>query len=168
MIRWVLIGGLMLSFLLGCGGTATVSQRPAAVGYSPRQLVVHPLSSTRQLPDGSLTAQIYVQLLDPDGFPMRGRGTIEVDVADGDQGREAVMTRRSWTCDVSSDALNRLHFDPMTRSYVVSLVLNPEQPPTAMDVRARFQLADGRALTAQGTLSAPSPATIYTGPAPAE
>lgn len=147
-----LIVSLLLASLMGCSGGATMPQSSTSVGFVPQRLVVHPLSSVRHLPDGSTTAQVYVQALDRDGFAARARGVIEVDVDSGDRRREAVMTRRSWTCDVSSDAQNRAHFDPMTRSYIVSLVLDPALSSDAMEVRAQFRLANGRVLTARGPL----------------
>ena len=155
MIRLAAVALLGCPFLHGCGGEASPArQSNSATTYAPADLYVHPLSSFRQHPDGTLQAHVYVQVLDADGFPMRARGQLEVDLSQGNSGDQAVMVRRSWTCDLRTDETNLAHFDPMTRAYVVPFEIDSALPPRSPRIRAIFHGVDASSMSASGVLAA--------------
>ena len=170
MIRLVAVALLGCPFLHGCGGEASPArQSNSATTYAPADLYVHPLSSFRQRPDGTLQAHVYVQVLDADGFPMRARGQLEVDLSQGNSGDQAVMVRRSWTCDLRTDETNLAHFDPMTRAYVVPFEIDSALPPRSPRIRAIFHGVDASSMSASGVLAqlsaAPTPPAAAQTPA---
>jgi hypothetical protein len=100
--------------------------------------------------------EVFIELLDEDGFDTRGIGTLTVTAtARGD----ASLPVLSWTIDLDSAATNRMYFDWVTRTYRLPLVLDWPSPPRtrAISVAARLTVEGSGSLSAAAEVRWPDP-----------
>jgi hypothetical protein len=117
--------------------------------YWPRSLRVHPL--TRLMTEdrtGDLILEVRVELFDVDGDTSKGAGVLTVELYDlGDERSEHLLA--DWVVDLADETKNRLHFDEVTRTYLLRLQLTPAQVPPEPVVRARFESIEGRMMSGE-------------------
>jgi hypothetical protein len=117
--------------------------------YWPRSLRVHPL--TRLMTEdrtGELVLEARVELFDVEGDTSKGAGLLTVELYDlGDERFEHLLA--DWVVDLADETKNRLHFDEVTRTYLLRLQLTAAQVPPQPVVRARFESIDGRTMSAE-------------------
>jgi hypothetical protein len=121
--------------------TAAAAER-ARWPYWPREMRVHPL--TRIVYDahtGETLLEARVELFDQHHHTTKGDGFLTLVLRDAAD-RPDVPARATWTCDLTDPGTNLLHFDDVTRTYLLRLELHPEQLPDHPVLVARFASAD--------------------------
>ncbi|MDG2423313.1 MAG: hypothetical protein P8M22_04980 [Phycisphaerales bacterium] len=136
---------------------ARTSQLPTGVRgtfpYEPERISVHPLTRYWVSPTGDLEVEARIELLDPDGYPARGIGRLELDL-ESQNGRRV----ETWILVLSDPEINRSHFDDVTRTYLVRLSLPNNDIPEGADLVATLVLPDGDRLVGSGRINkAPVP-----------
>lgn len=157
---------LMAAALTGCRGGRVLS---GGTGwpFAPASLRVHPLTHVAlprvnaPLAGAPTTAEqgaileVYIELLDVDGFDTRGVGELRVQVSSrGD----ASLPNLEWTVDLRELDVNRMYFDWVTRTYRLPLVLDWPRPPRGgvAVVEASLTLEGSGTLRGRGEVSWPS------------
>ena len=126
---------------------------PAAWPYTPATIRVHPLSRIVPSTDGSAPrlAEVRVQCNDLEGDATRTIGTLWLRLGTGEQARIV-------ECDLGDAKVNRECWDPVTRTYRLTLPL-PEgfvcTPGAALAAQARLRLDHAKELEASGSLACP-------------
>ena len=116
--------------------------------YWPAGIRVHPL--TRLITDeesGRLELEARVELVDLDGDTTKGIGLLTMRLYDaGDRSRShAIVT---WRRDLADPAVNRLHYDDVTRTYLLRLELDPDRLPETPLLQATLEAPGGRTIVA--------------------
>jgi len=149
----------------GCGGGLRLSGSDRWP-FAPASLRIHPLTHVAAprvnapMPgvppaaSGANVLEVFVELLDEDGFETRGIGTLTVTAtARGDSSLPVL----SWTIDLSAAHTNRMYFDWVTRTYRMPLVLEWSAPPRtrAISVGARLSVEGSGSLSATAEIRWP-------------
>lgn len=131
------LGAVLALALIGCQ-QGSILARPGVWPYAPATLRIHPLTHVAAprmnapMPGYSPAVasagvlEVFIELLDVDGFDTRGVGSLAVTVTPrGD----ASLPTLSWTVDLEDPSTNRRYFDWVTRTYRLPLVLEWPGPP---------------------------------------
>jgi hypothetical protein len=108
--------------------------------YTPHVLQIHPLSRY-----GDDKIIVHVAFQDGDGFECRGVGSLVLTIT-GSTTKDAVKT-----INLSDDAINRDHFDGLTRTYLMHFNATPADLHRVR-VSAVFTPQVGNKLRASGTI----------------
>lgn len=151
--------GLTLTILLCCS-LQGCSQRPGtgriASGtttadwpFAPTSIRIHPISRIKMdRESGDAVVQARVELLDPDGFPTRGLGTLSLTLSGQSDDGVMLMSQTQWECDLDDLELNRQYYDEVTRTYLIKLELSPRMDvPWEPRLRAVLVTPGGRTLS---------------------
>ncbi|MBT8484267.1 MAG: hypothetical protein KJO43_01725 [Phycisphaerae bacterium] len=143
----LLLLSLGASLLTGCGernqtlddsASLTADPAPGQIvdtltpvwPYWPVRLRVHPLTRlvTNARGDAHLL-EARIELFDRDDDGVKGVGQLAVELrAAGVSGTDGHAVA-GWAVDLADPETNRLHFDQVTRTYLLRLELEPEQLP---------------------------------------
>lgn len=103
---------------------------------------IHPLTRIHVTEEGP-TAVIRIELLDVDGHPTKGVGQLELDLGlastDGFPPEHVLQL-----IDLADPDINRRHFDPITDTYLMSMLIPQGPAPTPVRITARYLAIDGR------------------------
>lgn len=135
---------------------------------------VHPLTRFT-LPRGGTAANatptldLHILLLDGDGFDARGGGMLRITLAENRSGAAEPLR---WEIDLEDLAVNRRHFDGVTRTYrmLLGLEARPFAANTTFTLTAELRtdgertLVDRFALPALSTSAGTLPAADVAGP----
>jgi hypothetical protein len=121
------------------------------------RLEIHPLSHVRVHDGGPVIVEVAVELLDADGFAVRGTGTLELEFHQGGRFGEVVMSRKSWSRNLDDAAINAESFDETTRTYFVPLTLELGGVPHSPTVTATLSRPGGEPLRASRSLETLAP-----------
>jgi hypothetical protein len=156
--------------LLGLGAPSCESAKPrparhtTADRFAPTRIEVHPLSHVRIHDDGTVIVEAAVELIDVDGFAVRGTGALELEFHQGGRFGEVVMMRKSWSCDLDDAAVNAASFDETTRAYFVPLTLELGEVPHAPMLTATLQRPGHEPLRASRSLETLAPSVKPSAP----
>jgi hypothetical protein len=127
---------LTLLLVLGIGigtGCESGAQRTIRIGpdgasefgwpYWPTELRVHPLTRLVQEANGATVLEARVELLDAEGHTTKGIGLLILEVRTDEEG----TVEERWERDLSDPTLNRLHYDEVTRTYLLRLAIDPKR-----------------------------------------
>ncbi len=156
--------------VVACAGCSSNAPRiePARVAdrFRPVDLSVHPVSHVRVREDGTATVEAAIELVDADGFSVRGAGTLKLEFHQGDRHGEAIMSQQPWSIDLNDPNINADRFDPMTRTYLVPEVTAVESLPRSPHLTATLYrnghepLRDSMSLTVLGPSEAEEDAPL--------
>jgi hypothetical protein len=110
---------------------------------------IHPLTRLARDPDtGEPWIDVRIELFDRDGQTVRGCGRIRIDLHEATDLEAALAPPvvASWEIDLSDLTYNALRFDPVTRTYLFPLELEPDQLGDSPLLRAYYETGDGRRL----------------------
>ncbi len=98
------------------------------------------------------TLDLHILLLDSDGFDTRGGGVLRITLA---QNRSGASEPLRWDIDLGDLAVNRRHFDAVTRTYRMLLSLEQQTfaANTAFTLTAELRTDSERRLVDRFTLS---------------
>lgn len=116
--------------------------------YWPVSCRIHPLTRIAVDADrGGLLVETRVEFTDRDGVTGRACGVIEVALHDG-----VDEPAQKWVVDLRPLDANATYFDPVTRTYLMRLQLDHEDPPDGDLLTVLFRGVDGAELEAQRAL----------------
>ena len=140
--------------LTGCGSPGSPGPGPAtepteitamtAWPYWPQRVRVHPL--TRLVtgdPASPKVLEARIELLDPDGDTTKGVGALTLELRANEDGGRPVA---GWSIALDDPEVNRLHYDQVTRTYLMRLELEPDAIPEDPELFAELESPDGRVL----------------------
>jgi len=110
---------------------------------------VHPL--TRLITDvesGRLELEARVEMLDLDGQTTKAIGILTMQLYD-DRDRSRFHPIVTWRRDLADAAVNRLHYDDVTRTYLLRLELDPDRLPGSPVLKAELDASNGLTITAE-------------------
>lgn len=128
---------LLLTALVGCRGGPTLAGdtgwpfAPATIRIHPLTHVAlprvnAPLAGVPSTPERGMLLEVYIELIDVDGFDTRGIGVLDLAVsARGDSS----LPTLEWSIDLRDLEVNRMYFDWVTRTYRLPLILEWPRPP---------------------------------------
>lgn len=149
--------GLLSLGATSCESDKSRPMRQKANRFVPTRIEVHPLSHVRIRDDGSVIVEAAVELIDVDGFAVRGIGALELEFHQGGRFGEVVMMRKSWSCDLDDAAVNAASFDETIRAYIVPLTLELGEVPQAPMLTATLQRPGHEPLRASRSLETLAP-----------
>ncbi|MCP4838687.1 MAG: hypothetical protein GY894_04915 [Planctomycetes bacterium] len=143
------LGGAIVCGVFGCDATPVVASgsHPTKARFAPIRLEVHPLSHIYVQDNGSVVFDASVELLDADGFPVRGVGVLELELHQGGRSGEAIMLRRTWSRDLNDADVNAESFDDATRTYIVQEHMEYAEVPRSPHLTASLRRPGKAALT---------------------
>jgi len=160
-VRWLLIAPLILS---ACGSrqaadsatsdhwdSADPDPHLAKWPWWPASARFHPLS--RLVFDdpgapGRILIEARCEFLDRDGSSSRACGRLRLDLHDGEQAAFSEPLS-SWSADLRDTAVNTRHWDPVMRTYLLRLEVDPALVSARPALRLYFLSADGARITAE-------------------
>lgn len=114
--------------------------------YWARSMRVHPLSQIAPDRDsGDPVIEARIEFLDPLDHTCKGVGQLQLELAAA--GRSAGPIAQ-WQMDLRDPAVNRRHYDDVTRTYLFRLKIDPDKIPDEPALLAEFLSADGRHMEA--------------------
>lgn len=111
---------------------------------------IHPLTRLMETGDG-LIIETRIEFSDAWGSTTRGLGQLRimlVETAGSEQGR----LLEEWNTDLRDVDANVLHFDDITRTYLLRLEIDPSLLSRTAELRAHFLSADNTRLSASHRL----------------
>jgi hypothetical protein len=120
--------------------------------FRPASIRVHPLTRL-QTRDGKAVLETWVQLLDRDGYPVRGLGTLSISLENAGPG---YMHQYAWTVELESSADADVRFDPVAHGYMLLLGVDANTLPTRPRVHAMLQTPQGDRFTNRLALDEPA------------
>lgn len=108
--------------------------------FVPRSIRVHPLTRVHAR-DGQTVLEGWVQLLDRDGYPARGLGSVSVSL---DSAGPGTLQQYSWTAQLETPGAEGARYDPVTQSYMLTLALDPALLPSRPRVQAVLTTPGGQ------------------------
>ena len=102
---------------------------------------LHPLSRVVAIDDG-LIFEVRLELRDRDGDTTKGVGDLRVEL---DRARSGVVA--TWERDLTDLELNQLHYDDVTRTYLLRLEVTENQVEPGGTLRATFEAPHGVTLS---------------------
>jgi hypothetical protein len=142
------------------GGTTPGKPIDLAAGwpFAPESMRVHPFTSIGlDARDGALMLEARVELLDAAGDVTKGVGEFRFELyadhaAASRRGQDQQLNR--WEAPLRTLEQNAQHYDPITRTYLFKLRLDPP-PPTDQRLKLVAQFTDptGRRLRTDGPVS---------------
>ena len=146
---------LWLVSATACNGSGmrSVRNEPTAQWpFKPRSIRVHPLTRLQVQDQGALL-EVWVQLRDRDGHPVRGPGHLYLTLESAGPGD---MHHLTWETHLESPGAGvASRFDPVTYAYFVPLDLTVDTLPPQARLRAVLQTPDGDRFAAQGPVEQP-------------
>ena len=161
MLRALVATMLLVLVLLPAAGCQLSSGGAARGGHTsgngawpfqPQSIRVHPLTRL-QTTDESTVLETWVQLLDSDGYPVRGLGSLTVHLENAGPG---YMHQYAWTVDLESATSPEVRFDPVASAYMLLLEVNPDTLPTQPRVHAVLQTPEGDRFSGRLNLDEPA------------
>jgi hypothetical protein len=86
--------------------------------------------------DGTAIVEAAIELVDADGFSVRGAGTLKLEFHQGDRYGGAIMSQQPWSIDLNDPTINADRFDSMTRTYLVPEATTVESLPRSPHLTA--------------------------------
>lgn len=149
---------LLLLSAVGCQSSSGkgLSRGQDATGgvwpFQPRSIRVHPLTRL-QTRDGATVLETWIQLLDLDGYPVRGLGLLTVRLESAGPG---YMHQYAWTVDLESAKDADVRFDPVVNGYLLLLEVDQHTLPTRPRVHAVLKTPGGERFSNRLSLDEPS------------
>jgi hypothetical protein len=156
----------------GCSSRGpTLTPSDGAGRFAPVGLSIHPISHVQLREDGTARVEAAIELVDADGFSVRGTGTLTLEFHQGGRHGEAIMSRHQWSRNLNDPTINARQFDSMTRTYLVPLELAADSMPRSPHLTATLYRAGGEPLRDSMSLAVlrpadPDPAPEETPPTP--
>ena len=118
--------------------------RPAAVRFHPLSRIV------TGAPEGRPVIETRLEFTDRAGDTTKAHGTLVVDLHELDARAESMQS--SWDLDLTDLMVNERHYDVVTRTYLLRLVVDPAVMPATPELVARYTDAAGHTLEARITV----------------
>ena len=138
---------LLVIALGGCQSSATTpsdrSMRHDQWPFVPQSVRVHPLTRIHQIDDASVL-EVWVQLLDSDGWPLRGLGDLSISL---DSAGPGSLQQYSWTTTLESGQPESVKYDPVMQGYLLTLDVEGGSLPPTPRIQARLRTPDGSQFT---------------------
>ncbi len=151
----ILVPVLLPACIAPKGGDRKASRIEEPWPFAPVRLEIHPLTRyIRAAPNAaeSGTIEAHIELFDRDGDPAKGVGVLLIELyrmtgpVEG-VGAEEQIAR--WPWNLNDPEKNKATYDPVTRTYRMSLTGLPPSTRTgeSLELRATLTVPDGRAMT---------------------
>ena len=95
--------------------------------YWPLDMRVHPLTRLVRDPD-TVLIEARIEFLDREGHTTKCFGKLRLDLREGPDGGSEISVNE-WNVRLDEIETNRLHFDEVTRTYLLKLEIEPEDLP---------------------------------------
>lgn len=112
--------------------------------FWPAQMRIYPVVRiVNDLETGQVVIEARIEFKDQDGAVTKAIGELTVELYAAMESRTSHLIDQ-WSLDLRDLAINRQHFDDVTRTYLLRMEIDPSRVPERGELRAAFASIDGR------------------------